>query len=262
MPKHVPKIGFAGHVGESIYIELSADQMQQVHAAYGEVLPIEAWFKVRLVTGLTKLAISSERQQLPTKTFLQEMQGLKGRAQELRDGIYDEPSSLAQSKMPTDPDELSNSTTQSRAHLTFPFSEDEKLFFRWLDVVDEFIMVSELLAKEMSKPTYQGFRPSMAWNKWIRMLTLIVREYGLSFKVRKDVDKKQRERASPFVRFVYELQQHLPEEFRLFMHSKDALAQAIVRARQGLNLARTWSEEWGVTPGESPWVDEMNRRQG
>jgi hypothetical protein len=262
MPKPIPKIGYAGLVGESIYIELSADQMEQVHAAYGEVLPIDAWLKVRLVTGLTKLAIGFERQQLPTKTFLREVQGLKGRAQELRDKIYDEPSSLAQSKMPVDLDKLSNSTTQSRAQMTFPFSEHEKLFFRWVDAADEFIMVSELLANEMSKRTYNGFPPSVAWNKWIRMLTLIVREYGLSSPARKDVDKKDRERASPFVRFVYELQQHLPEEFKRHMHSLDALAQAIVRARQGLNFAHTWSEELGVTPGESPWVDEMTRRRG
>ena len=49
--------------------------------------------------------------------------------------------------------------------------------------------------------------------------------------VRKDVDKS--DTTSPFVRFIWELQELIPQEFRRGSHSKVALATLISKAIRG-----------------------------
>jgi hypothetical protein len=136
------------------------------------------------------------------------------------------------------------------------------LFTLLVDVLDQLTTVSGLVAKEVSKPTHAGFRQGAAWNEWVCLLTLIMKEHGLPFEARKDVDKKATSKVSPFVRFVAELQRQLPEEFHQFTHSLDALSQAISRARQGLDLNRTFFGSVRVNPGAWPQFDELKRRYG
>jgi hypothetical protein len=72
---------------------------------------------------------------------------------------------------------------------------------------------------------------SDVWNIWVNAITKIVKRNDLPYKVRKDRDKNKNDVPSAFVVFVRELQKRLPVQCRKFMHSEDALAQGIHRAR-------------------------------
>ena len=183
MPKCVPKIGFPGHVSEGLEFVISYDQMLEIQAAYGHELSIEAWAKVKIATALAKLAINAERQQMPVKVFLQKLQGLQALAHELRYGICDQPLLLAQSKASAEANKVvPDFSGPDRPNPNLSDSLDLILFPRLMDVLDELTTVSELVAKEISKPTYKGFRKGVAWNEWICLLTLIVKEHALPFE--------------------------------------------------------------------------------
>ena len=79
-------------------------------------------------------------------------------------------------------------------------------------------------------PRDQGFSKGEAWDRWIVRLTSIAEKHGLPWRVRKDSDK-QSDRQSPFVEFVWALQQFVPDAHRL-KHSRGAVAGAIVGARR------------------------------
>jgi hypothetical protein len=81
-----------------------------------------------------------------------------------------------------------------------------------------------------SSPRDQGFSKGEAWDRWIERLTSIAKAHNLPWRVRKDSDK-QSDRPSPFVEFVWGLQQFVPGTHRR-AHSKDALAKAITEARR------------------------------
>jgi hypothetical protein len=62
-------------------------------------------------------------------------------------------------------------------------------------------------------------------------LTKIAQEHELPWRVRKDSDKQSGRHASPFVEFVWELQQFVPKTHRR-EHSRGAVAEAVVKARK------------------------------
>ena len=76
----------------------------------------------------------------------------------------------------------------------------------------------------------QGFSKGEAWERWIVRLISIAEKHGLPWRVRKDRDK-QSDRQSPFVEFVWALQEFVPDAHRR-KHSKGAVAMAIVAARR------------------------------
>jgi VCBS repeat-containing protein len=79
--------------------------------------------------------------------------------------------------------------------------------------------------------TTQGFSKGEAWERWIRRLTSIAKAHNLPGGARKDSDKQSGSHASPFVEFVWGLQQFVPGTHRR-AHSKGALAKAITEARR------------------------------
>jgi hypothetical protein len=79
---------------------------------------------------------------------------------------------------------------------------------------------------------FSAFRKGNAWVTWISRLTEILRAAKLPCSVRKDVgNKNTSNNKSPFVLFVRELQNCLPEECRRHTHSEAALADAISEAQ-------------------------------
>ena len=76
----------------------------------------------------------------------------------------------------------------------------------------------------------QGFSKGEAWERWIVRLISIAEKHGLPWRVRKDSDK-QSDCQSPFVEFVWALQEFVPDAHRR-KHSKGAVAMAIVAARR------------------------------
>jgi hypothetical protein len=76
------------------------------------------------------------------------------------------------------------------------------------------------------------FRTGNAWTTWIRRLTEILNVAKLPCSVRKDVgNKNTSNNKSPFLVFVRELQNCLPEECQRSIHSEAALADAISKAQ-------------------------------
>jgi hypothetical protein len=84
--------------------------------------------------------------------------------------------------------------------------------------------------RELDDTKDQGFSKGEAWDRWIVRLTSIAEKHGLPWRVRKDSDK-QSDRQSPFVEFVWALQQFVPDAHRR-KHSRGAVAVAIVAARR------------------------------
>lgn len=73
-----------------------------------------------------------------------------------------------------------------------------------------------------------AFRKGNAWATWISRLTEILKAVKLPVAVRKDGgSKSKRDKQSPFVSFVWELQKCLPAECRRHTQSEAALADAL-----------------------------------
>jgi hypothetical protein len=92
------------------------------------------------------------------------------------------------------------------------------------------IFASQDALRELDDANDQGFSKGEAWDRWIVRLTSIAEKRGLPWRVRKDSDK-QSDRHSPFVEFVWALQQFVPDAHRR-KHSRGAVAVAIVAARR------------------------------
>jgi hypothetical protein len=84
--------------------------------------------------------------------------------------------------------------------------------------------------RELDDTKDQGFSKGEAWDRWIVRLTRIAKKHGLLSGTRKDSDK-QSDRQSPFVEFVWALQQFVPDAHRR-KHLRGAVAVAIVAARR------------------------------
>jgi hypothetical protein len=93
------------------------------------------------------------------------------------------------------------------------------------------IFASQDALRELDDAKDQGFSKGEAWDRWIVQLTSIAEKHGLPRRVRKDSDKQSGRHASPFVEFVWELQQFVPKTHRR-EHSRGAVAEAVVKARK------------------------------
>jgi hypothetical protein len=93
------------------------------------------------------------------------------------------------------------------------------------------IFGSQDALRELDDTKDQGFSRGEAWDRWIVQLTSIAEKHGLPRRVRKDSDKQSGRHASPFVEFVWELQQFVPKTHRR-EHSRGAVAEAVVKARK------------------------------
>jgi hypothetical protein len=101
-----------------------------------------------------------------------------------------------------------------------------------IDALDGIYAISDWVIRELANPLSGGFDTGYAWNLWINQLTELMQTYKLPHKVNKATGA----RPSEFVNFVWAIQELLPMEARKHHQSKDALAQAIVRARRPSDL--------------------------
>jgi hypothetical protein len=93
----------------------------------------------------------------------------------------------------------------------------------------------DLAIRDLERDSGSGFRTGETWELWVRKLTAILEANGLPTAARKDTDKQSgKSLQSPFIDFLRELQQCVPDEFRRLTQSDGALAQAIYKARTAL----------------------------
>jgi hypothetical protein len=116
-----------------------------------------------------------------------------------------------------------------RKNFQDPRLSDNERFHSLSGVLTTFVVACEIALRELDRPSMSSLEGGGEWRRWIRLLTKIMRENSLPAGVRKDSDK--RAKISPFVAFVRELQNCLPDECACPTHSDGALAEAIVRAR-------------------------------
>jgi hypothetical protein len=95
-------------------------------------------------------------------------------------------------------------------------------------VMASFVFVCARAEKGLEK---DGFQRGETWNEWVRDLSGVLQKRGFRTSVRKDSDKS--DTTSPFVRFIWELQELIPQEFRRGSHSDVALATLISKAIRG-----------------------------
>lgn len=111
----------------------------------------------------------------------------------------------------------------------FKIQENYDIFYRHLSL---FIKSCDLALVNIHDQHNHGWVAGSMWNWWIRQLTEIVKEEGLPYGARNDVDKNKTGGPSAFVVFVRELQKCVPSKFVPSQQSCGALTTAINRARR------------------------------
>ena len=110
----------------------------------------------------------------------------------------------------------------------FGGTEKLNLFF---EMMASFTQACGAALKEINDPRSRGAIKESNWKWWIRELIKIARMHNLDWKVRKDRITNLTDQPSAFVTLVRELQCCIPGPFHPVHRSDDALATAIVRAR-------------------------------
>lgn len=214
-----------------------------------------------MATGLYLNAAPFDRTAVPIKKFLPRLDKLKELVKSLRSDFAEDVSSNEKStgRVLTGDKRLTAIQRQyfQRQNWTnfYPGASFD-LLEHTLNAVEA---VCDFMSMELSDPNYAGHSEGWLWNHWICLLTMIVKEHGLPYEVRKDSDKqKPNSPISPFVLFVDELQKCIPNEFR--RHSppgserREALATAIGRAREGIDVDCKFSDVIDI-----PGINELLR---
>jgi hypothetical protein len=93
-------------------------------------------------------------------------------------------------------------------------------------VLDSLISACEMaLSADDDEKDHRPFRAGSAWEAWICSLTAIAESNGLPWKVSKG--HVAPDKASPFIRLVIVLQEHIPRGARQHTHSMAAFSKAI-----------------------------------
>jgi hypothetical protein len=227
--------------GREIPKDLSADQQKLIEKAYGQG-PLDelVWAKIDVANFLYASFAPIERG-VPMDEFLSKLDRLRAAASEVTKYL---PEMGYRTQAVIDQNKTGFERQLAIAHKYFsiPFEEwtpvapwyAYELLLHTLSAIEEIVP----FAKNEIREHGSYFRGGV-WANWIRWLTIIMKEHGLPYSAPKDSDKRQHE-ISGFVLFVQELQKHVPTGAQRHVQSLDALAQAISRARKGMNMNRTF----------------------
>lgn len=242
--KRIPQVPKEG--AEPIAFDDS--QRTAVEAAYGKSLSEQIWTKIFVATGLYLNAAPFDRTAVPIKDFLPRLNKLKELAKSIKSDFADDVSSNKKStkRILTGDKRLTaiqRQYFQRQKWTNFYPGASFDLLEHTLNAVEA---VCDFMSTELADPNY-GYSEGWLWNYWICLLTIIVKEDGLRYEVRKDSDKqKPNSPISPFVLFVDELQKCIPNKFRRHSppgsETRGALASAIVRARAGIDIDCKFSD--------------------
>jgi hypothetical protein len=220
---------------------LSLDQRKLVEEAYGQgPLSQVVWLKIEAATALYNSGAAVERA-VPMDEFRRKLTKLRAAAGEVNRCLPEMSHRVYKSIDP----QLTGIERQLAIQKKY-FELDEfdptpvfpihvyELLSHTLAAVED---VASYAENEFSDPEV-GYVQGTMWARWVYWLTIIMLEYKLPYKARKDSDKQKGEVSSPFVLLVKELQKHLPVETQQTIPKRDVytLAQAIYRARHGLDV--------------------------
>jgi len=195
-----------------ISVELTAEDWVAITRVSGIQPPQEALVRLRL--AVKALAFRNEGSS-PSISTLKHIEKLKASVQEFKRHFP-----------PFDPDIFAGSNPLAKYVDHLEIIEPQILLQGLARLADE---IEDTATKILTRPPsgYLTVSEGDAWDSWINVVTLILRDAGLPRDVRKD------DGTSPFVIFIRELQAKFPAHLYK-KRSDSALATAILRARMKL----------------------------
>jgi hypothetical protein len=247
MPKRICRVGrvIGGDVKPAF---LSSTQKEGIQKAFGpnNHLSEKVWIKVVIVIAICLVVMQSEKKGIPVKKLIKRLTRLEDLLSSIKKDISNDDScKISIPTRSTQGDDvlhvqegirMLNAIEKEYFQLSTskPWHHHDAMFVLLEHALEALKVTSEWVRREISDPGYGGGLEGLTWVFFVYWLTLIMRESGLPYKVNKATQSSPK--SSPFVNFLWELQKYIPKECRRFQHSKDALAQGIVRARRGMNL--------------------------
>jgi hypothetical protein len=223
MAKPLPRLPVVG-VGESPIISLSDDMWSKIEAACGWSFDSELRDPIRTRTNVYLGVAQFERNAKPRAPALDRLQRLRKAGARFQ-------AELMRAPEPESARYANFLIKQNFADSQLKYGGPTDAIRAMHGVMASFVIACDLAERELERNRARGFQPGESWNVWVRDLAGVLRKRGFPTGVRKDVDKS--DTTSPFVRFIWELQELVPQEFRRGSHSKVALATLISKARRG-----------------------------
>jgi hypothetical protein len=216
-------------VGAVKPFNVTDEAWQKIDAAFGRSTSREARTQVALATAGFLRAAQAEKNAGLMDHALQRVNRLRECAQQLIDAVGDR--DIGDVIREYVDDELGEEYSRLKVEKDFDKRLPTHRYVSWVSL--ELGRFANACHNWIDIAPRHGFWPDGgAWNQWIRQLTAILEAHNLPTGASKDTTKKKSDRASPFVDFVYSLQELLPNEYFRGQHSAGALATAISRARK------------------------------
>jgi hypothetical protein len=226
MGRRKPRVPFAYAVVPSV--RLDSTDWSRIEREYGSDLSGNVRDKILSHTQFfVKLAVF-ENAAAPSEPAAKRLKDLRTSAQKLL-RLVDPASCLPRNSAALYADELIGLHLYQK--VLHPARNHEYLA-PFAKEVQSFDNACWLALDEMNRTSKPGYWPSgVAWNDWIVNLTNTLSAHNLPISVRKDSDKNNTGRPSPFVRLIIELQNFVPKACHRYP-TADAISQAIVRSRR------------------------------
>jgi len=225
MAKPTPTLNISKRIGKPI--AFSDDDKLAIEAKYGHVLTVEQWEQVTEITSALTVFGGAIQNSTRVAVVLRKLEKLEAVAKSMR-SEFNETSDSGDFS----PQEIYLAYLARRRGC--PPSKEFAFFEELLGAVIKFC---EYGRRGTRKPDpkqpndWCGPSKDEVWNLWVNAIAGIMKGGELPHTVRKDSEKNKNGSPSPFVTLIRELQKRLPQEYRKFTHSDDALSQGISRAR-------------------------------
>jgi hypothetical protein len=209
-------------VGGRKEIAFSEEQWELIEQAYGHQLLPDVRMHILLATEALSL-VGNVEQHGPA------LEKMKTKTKKLRESAR---SLLTEADWspPIVACESFTSLTDALATAVNEFPNDHLQFLIMVQCVT--MACNQMLGEWESE---EGWREGYIWDAWVQGIGELMEHHGLPSAARKDSDKRDPERVSPFVSLIKELQKHVPAQLRRHDHptvTPAALEQAIHRARR------------------------------
>jgi hypothetical protein len=222
MAKPLPRLPVAGVGGEFPTISLSDDGWSKIEAACGWSFDSELRDAIRTRTNVYLEDAQFEVNAKPRAPALDRLQRLRKAGARFR-------AELMRAPEPESARYANFLIKKNFADGRLKYGGSTDAIHAMHGVMASFIFACDRAEKELEEGG--GFQRGETWNVWVRDLAKILQKRGFRTSVRKDSDKS--DTTSPFVRFIWELQDVIPQEFRRGSQSDVALATLISKAIRG-----------------------------
>jgi len=232
MARIKPRLPSASVGGEAPAVSLSEGQWERIECAYGNKISNDLREAILNHTKDYLLYAQAESAARPVAEAEKYLRAISKAAGALN-RAFDSPSEA-----------------DARRHVNFLLKQgfsDESLkvsnandnLYSFKGVLTSFLVACEHAKKCLSEGKASGFRPGATWDGWIRNIRSILMKQNLPVGYRKDSDKNKTNKASAFVRLIYELQTCIPLKYRRGRRHGTSLTELISRAcsRQGVQLS-------------------------